>query len=162
MRARGGRANRRRRPAALGSAIVHDDGRVEVLVSSARSDRHGPESLFVIDRNQRSTLSEYGPVAVLHRLSPKATRRTLRKRVAVGDRKVPVRVVTCGDDLGRVLGLGAQPGPCGAESGDALISLVVAIDLLHRRIGVPPAAAPRGAVGGRQRGRSPMGDCAGR
>ena len=89
-----------------------------------RSAWPGTESLFVIGRNQRSTLSEYGPVAVLHRLSPKATRRTLRKRVAVGDRKVPVRVVTCGYDLGRVLGLGAQPGPCGAESGDALISLV--------------------------------------
>lgn len=48
--------------------------------------------------------ARFRPVAVLYRLSPKATRRTLRKRVAAGDRKVPIRIVTCGDDLGRALG----------------------------------------------------------
>lgn len=61
MPARGGPADHYRRAGALGSAIVHDHGRVSVLVSPSRSDRHGPESAFGIRRNQRSTSSEYGP-----------------------------------------------------------------------------------------------------
>lgn len=47
--------------------------------------------------------ARFRPVAALHRFSPKARRRELREEVAVGDRKVPIRVVLCGEDLGPVL-----------------------------------------------------------
>ena len=52
-----------------------------------------------------SLSARFRPITVLHRFWPKATRRELRESVAFGGRTEPIRMVMCGEDIGRVLGI---------------------------------------------------------